>query len=254
MRSDRRRDDEVRSVRFQTGVSRYAEGSCLVTMGHTRVLCTATVEETVPRFLRNTGRGWVTAEYAMLPRSCEERVPRDITKGKVSGRSQEIQRLIGRSLRAVMDLERVGERTIWVDCDVLQADGGTRCAAVSGAYVALAHACRKLVRSGVLSASPLLDHVAAVSVGMIAGRPVLDLTYEEDANADLDMNVVMTAKGRFVEIQGTAEKTPFNETDLKRLLRFAKLGIKKILIHQQKIATVTLFFLTLCMQKHHCWI
>jgi ribonuclease PH len=194
-------------------------------VGNTRVLCAASVEETVPQFLRGSGRGWVTAEYAMLPRATASRTPREVTKGHPSGRTQEIQRLIGRSLRSVVDLAALGDRSVVVDCDVLQADGGTRTASITGAYVALVLALKQLVQFGALKALPLLDHVAATSVGIVGGAPVLDLCYDEDSTAEVDMNIVMTGSGRFVELQATAEKTPFNDTQLSEMLAIGKRGI-----------------------------
>ena len=205
MRPSQRLPDQLRSIRITRNFTRHAEGSVLIEMGDTRVLCTASVEETVPSFLRGKGQGWVTAEYGMLPRSTHTRSAREAAKGKQSGRTQEIQRLIGRSLRAVTDLTALGERQITLDCDVLQADGGTRCASITGAWLALHDACATLVANGKLAASPLLNHVAAISVGIYQGVPVLDLDYPEDSDCDTDMNVVMTGSGGIVEIQGTAE-------------------------------------------------
>jgi len=203
-------------------------------MGNTKVLCTASITEDVPSFLKGKGKGWVTSEYSMLPRSTSERTPRDSVKGKINGRSHEIQRLIGRSLRAVVNLEALGERQIVLDCDVLQADGGTRTASINGAYVALADALHKLQSQGKLSVNPLREAVAAVSVGLIKGQPRLDLCYEEDSSADVDLNVVMTASGKFVEIQGTAEREPFSQAQLDQLLKLAKKGIGQVLIAQKK--------------------
>ncbi len=205
-----------------------AEGSVLIEAGNTRVLCAATVEDSVPGFLRGTGKGWVTAEYAMLPRATVTRTPREITKGRASGRTHEIQRLIGRSLRAVVDLSALGERSVIVDCDVLQADGGTRTAAITGAYVALAMALGTLVKFKVIAKSPLLDSVAATSVGIVNGTAMLDLAYEEDSRAEVDMNVVMTGSGRFVELQATAERTPFEDSHLERLIQLARAGIGEL--------------------------
>ena len=209
MRSALRQDDQLRSVRLTRDFIRHAEGSALVEFGDTRVICTASVEESVPGFLKGKGRGWVTAEYGMLPRSTGSRMRREAAVGKQSGRTQEIQRLIGRSLRAVIDLEKLGERQILIDCDVIQADGGTRTASITGAYVALADAISRLMAQGKLAENPLRDQVAAVSVGMVGGRALLDLDYPEDSGCETDMNVVMTGSGRFVEIQGTAEGEPF---------------------------------------------
>lgn len=220
--------DQLRPVRFISRFTKHAEGSVLVEFGDTHVLCTASVEETVPAFLRNKGQGWVTAEYGMLPRSTHTRTAREAAKGKQSGRTQEIQRLIGRSLRAVVDLKALGERTITVDCDVLQADGGTRTASITGGYVALALACEKLVSQGVIAASPIHGQVAAVSVGICNGVPVLDLDYEEDSTAETDMNVVMNNGGGFVELQGTAEGHAFRRHELDALLNLAASGIGEL--------------------------
>src|ERR1700686_2751091 len=211
MRTDHRRADQMRPVRITTDYLMTAEGSALIEVGNTRVLCAASVEETVPAFLRGTGRGWVTAEYSMLPRATGTRTPREVTKGHPSGRTQEIQRLIGRSLRSVVNMAALGDRTVIVDCDVLQADGGTRTASITGAYVALVLALRQLVQFGALKTLPVKDHVAATSVGIIGGLPMIDLCYDEDSKAEVDMNVVMTGGGRFVEVQATAEKTPFDD-------------------------------------------
>ncbi|MFO7277942.1 MAG: ribonuclease PH [Pseudomonadota bacterium] len=225
VRPSGRAPDEMRPVRFTRRFTRHAEGSVLVEFGDTRVLCTASVEDTVPAFLRGKGQGWVTAEYGMLPRSTHTRTPREAAKGKQSGRTQEIQRLIGRSLRAVVDLAALGERTITIDCDVLQADGGTRTAAITGGYIALADACDTLVKQGVIPASPLHGQVAAVSVGIVGGIPVLDLDYAEDSQAETDMNVVMNNGGAFVELQGTAEGHAFRRHELDALLDLAITGL-----------------------------
>lgn len=225
---------KIRPIKFLRSFTRFAEGSVLVCMGNTKVLCTASITEDVPSFLKGKGKGWVTSEYSMLPRSTSERTPRDSVKGKINGRSHEIQRLIGRSLRAVVNLEALGERQIVLDCDVLQADGGTRTASINGAYVALADALHKLQSQGKLSVNPLREAVAAVSVGLIKGQPRLDLCYEEDSSADVDLNVVMTASGKFVEIQGTAEREPFSQAQLDQLLKLAKKGIGQVLIAQKK--------------------
>jgi ribonuclease PH len=223
-----RTPDQMRDVRFQRGYTRHAEGAVLVEFGGTRVLCTASIEEGVPGFLRGKGQGWVTAEYGMLPRATHTRSSREAAKGKQSGRTQEIQRLIGRSLRAVMDMSALGERTVTLDCDVLQADGGTRTAAITGSYVALVDACNLLIRRGVLSASPLHGQVAAVSVGICGGVPVLDLDYVEDSQAETDMNVVMKDGGAFVEVQGTAEGHAFRRDELDALLDLAASGIDRL--------------------------
>lgn len=228
MRVDGRRSDELRPVTITTGVNKYAEGSALIAMGDTRVLCTASVEESVPPFLRNSGNGWVTAEYAMLPRSTNTRTARESTRGRPGGRTQEIQRLIGRALRAVVTMAQLGERTIWLDCDVLQADGGTRTAAITGAYVALNIALRGLMQQGKIAAIPLTDSVAAVSLGIFAGTPYLDLNYAEDSTAEADLNIVMTGNGALVEIQGTAERQPFTQEILLQLLGLARQGIAQL--------------------------
>ena len=223
-----RRPDQLREVRIQRGFTRHAEGSVLVCFGDTQVICTASVEERVPGFRKGSGEGWITAEYGMLPRSTHTRMDREAARGKQSGRTQEIQRLIGRSLRAVCDLKLLGERTIQIDCDVIQADGGTRTAGITGAYVALADAVAGLMARGLLTASPLRDHVAAVSVGVVQGVPVLDLDYVEDSACDTDMNVVMTGSGGFVEVQGTAEGAPFERATLDAMLGLASAGIARL--------------------------
>jgi ribonuclease PH len=228
MRSSGRAPEEMRAVRFHRGYTRHAEGSVLVEFGDTRVLCTASIEDGVPSFLRGKGQGWVTAEYGMLPRSTHTRSAREAAKGKQSGRTQEIQRLIGRSLRAIIDLGALGERTVTLDCDVLQADGGTRTASITGSYVALVDACEALLRRGALKASPLHGQVAAVSVGIVGGTPVLDLDYAEDSQAETDMNVVMKDGGAFVEVQGTAEGHAFRRHELDELLNLASHGIQRL--------------------------
>ena len=212
-----------------------AEGSCLIELGNTRVICTATIEDTVPPFLRNSGKGWVTSEYGMLPRSTLTRTPREVSKGRQSGRTHEIQRLIGRSLRAVTDLARLGERTIWIDCDVIQADGGTRTASITGAFVALGLALEKLVDAGTLTSVPLRDFVAAVSVGIVDGEILLDLCYEEDSRADVDMNFVMTAGHKMVEVQATAEHQVFDEQQLAKMMSYAKQGVQELIKKQQAV-------------------
>lgn len=229
MRSTDRAADALRTVRLTRHYTRHAEGSVLVEFGETKVICTASVEETVPPFLKGKGQGWVTAEYGMLPRSTGSRMRREAASGKQSGRTQEIQRLIGRSLRAVIDLEKLGERQVLIDCDVIQADGGTRTASITGAYVALADAIAKLMADGKLAATPLRDQVAAVSVGIVDGVPLLDLDYVEDSGCETDMNVVMTGAGHFVEVQGTAEGVPFSRTEMNRLLELAEKGIGELL-------------------------
>jgi len=236
MRTDNRKPAEMRPVEIVTHPIVTAEGSALIKVGHTHVLCAATVEETVPQFLRNTGKGWVTAEYSMLPRATGKRTPREVTKGRPSGRTHEIQRLIGRSLRSVIDQSALGERTIILDCDVLQADGGTRTASITGAYVALAFALRQLVQFGALRSMPLHDCVAATSVGLVGGVPMLDLCYEEDSQADVDMNVVMTGAGRFVEVQATAEHTPFDDGQMDELIALARGGIAQLIEIQKQAA------------------
>ena len=233
MRPSQRHPNELRPIRITRHYTRHAEGAVLIEMGDTRVLCTASVEAGVPAFLRGKGQGWVTAEYGMLPRSTHTRTAREAAKGKQSGRTQEIQRLIGRSLRAVTDLKALGERQITLDCDVLQADGGTRCASITGAWIALHDACAGLVARGERTASPLLDYVAAVSVGIYQGAPVLDLDYPEDSGCDTDMNVVMTGRGSLVEIQGTAEGEPFTRAQMLQLLDLAETGIKTLITHQK---------------------
>ncbi len=227
-RPDGRKPSELRAVSIETGVARHAEGSALITLGDTKVLCAASVEERVPAFLKGSGSGWVTAEYGMLPRATHTRSPREAAQGRQGGRTLEIQRLIGRSLRSVTELRGLGERTITLDCDVLQADGGTRCAGITGACIALAMALAKLSRGGKIPRWPLRETVAAVSVGICAGQAVLDLAYEEDSEADVDCNVVGTASGAFVEIQGTAERRPFSEEQLTELLALARKGLKKL--------------------------
>ena len=228
-----RKPDEARTVGITRDYTIHAEGSVLIEIGHTKVLCTASVEDTVPGFLKGKGQGWITAEYGMLPRSTHTRTAREAAKGKQSGRTQEIQRLIGRSLRAITDLKALGERQVTLDCDVLQADGGTRCASITGACVALHDAMNKLVAAGKLPASPHKDFVAAVSVGIVEGTPVLDLDYDEDSSCDTDMNVVMTGSGGIVEVQGTAEGEPFSRRELDALLALAQVGIAD-LVNMQK--------------------
>jgi ribonuclease PH len=233
-RPDGRAPDALRPLRLEPGFMPYAEGSCLIEAGHTRVICTATIEDSVPRWMAGKGSGWVTAEYSMLPRSSPQRVPREVGRGRPSGRTQEIQRLIGRALRAVVDMEALGERSVMIDCDVLQADGGTRTASISGAYVALAQALSTLERRGKLSRSPLVDSVAAVSVGIVGAVACLDLDYEEDSTAEVDMNVVMTGEGRLVEVQGTAEHGSFDRAQLDELVDLATSGIERIASRQRE--------------------
>ena len=230
-RIDNRTIDQIRNTKITPNISPYAEGSALIEVGGTKVICTASVEERVPHFLRNKGTGWVTAEYAMLPRATNTRTQRETLRP--SGRTQEIQRLIGRSLRAIVDTKLLGERQIFIDCDVIQADGGTRCASITGAYVALALACRKLVTKGVIKKSPILSEVAAVSVGIIEDTSILDLKYEEDSNAEVDMNIVCTGAGKFIEIQGTAERAPFTRDQMNEMLALAEIGINELFTIQR---------------------
>jgi ribonuclease PH len=234
-RADGRSPDQLRPVRFQNHIAPYATGSTLIEWGNTRVICGVTIEESVPRWMKEQGvtGGWITAEYSMLPYSTLQRKQRDISKGKIDGRSQEIQRLIGRAMRAAIDLERLGTRTIWVDCDVLQADGGTRTAAITGSYVALALAIRKLMAEGKLSQSPMRHAVAAVSVGIVQKQALLDLCYTEDAGAEVDLNVVMNAAGEFIELQGTGEEATFSEAQLAEMLVLGKAGVGTLLAAQQ---------------------
>ncbi|MCC7518257.1 MAG: ribonuclease PH [Verrucomicrobiae bacterium] len=235
-RPDRRKPDALRCIRFRPKIAPEAAGSVLVESGRTRVICAVSVEESVPRWMREqkVSGGWLTAEYSMLPYSTRERKPRDISKGRLDGRSQEIQRLIGRSLRAVVDLEKLGARTLWVDCDVLQADGGTRTAAITGACVALEFAFHKLLKAKLLAESPLKERVAAVSVGIVNGRALLDLCYAEDKEASVDMNVVMTEGGRFIEVQGSGEEATFTDAELEAMLALARKGVADLLAAQRK--------------------
>ena len=235
MRPSQRAPDELRKVTFERGVARYAEGSCLVRFGDTHVLCAASLEDKPPPWLRGQGRGWVTAEYAMLPRATSTRTKRESSTGKVSGRTHEIQRLIGRSLRAVVDLPKLGERQITIDCDVLQADGGTRTAAITGAWVALADCLKWMTQRSIVRDNPMKDHVAAVSCGVVKGVPVLDLDYAEDSTAETDANFVMTGDGRIIEVQGTAEKTPFTQDEFLALMALARKGVTR-LVDLQKMA------------------
>ena len=236
-RADGRGPDQLRAVRFQNDIAPYATGSTLIEWGNTRVICGVTVEESVPRWMKEQGvtGGWITAEYSMLPYSTLQRKQRDVTKGKIDGRSQEIQRLIGRAMRAALDLDRLGTRTIWVDCDVLQADGGTRTAAITGAYVALALAIRKLLAAGKLPADPIRHAIAAVSVGILEKHALLDLCYTEDAAAEVDLNLVMNSAGEFIELQGTGEEATFSETQLADMLALGKSGIAELLAVQQAV-------------------
>lgn len=235
MRPDGRASDQLRPVKITPDFVPVAEGSVLIEIGQTRVICTATLDDGVPSFLKGTGKGWVTAEYGMLPRATEQRTPRESTRGHQSGRTLEIARLIGRSLRAVTDQQKLGERTVWLDCDVIQADGGTRTASITGAYIALAMAFERMVAAGILRSVPLSDSIAATSVGIIVGDPMLDLCYEEDSRAEVDMNVVMTGNGRFVEVQATAEGRPFAAAELDQLLNLAAGGIRSLTDHQRAL-------------------
>ena len=234
-RSDSREPGQLRDTRITPSFTMHAEGSVLIEAGRTRVICTASIEDRVPPFLRNTGKGWVTAEYGMLPRATSTRTQREASAGKVGGRTQEIQRLIGRSLRSITRLPELGERTIWIDCDVIQADGGTRTASITGGFVALALALQHMRQKGMIRTIPLSDYVAAISVGVVAGTPMLDLAYEEDSNADVDMNVVKTGDGRFIEVQGTAEGPPFERAELDSLLGLADSGIQQLIAIQKSI-------------------
>lgn len=234
-RQDERKNNELRPLKITKDYIKYAEGSCLVELGNTKVIVTASVEDGVPSFLRGSGSGWITAEYGMIPRSCKSRVPREASKGRLGGRTHEIQRLVGRSLRAVADVSKLGERTIWLDCDVVQADSGTRCASITGSFIALALALEKMKKNSLLKNIPLSDYVAAISVGIIDGEPVLDLDYDEDSKAEVDMNVAMTGKGKFIEVQGTAERAPFKKEDLNKMISLAEKGIQEIVQMQKKV-------------------
>jgi ribonuclease PH len=234
-RLNHRAPNELRPITMTPDFTMHAEGSVLIEVGHTRVICTASVEDKVPPFLRNTGKGWVTAEYGMLPRATTTRSGREAAAGKVGGRTMEIQRLIGRSMRSVVQLEQLGERTVWLDCDVIQADGGTRCASITGAFVAMVLALGKLKKADQLRSIPITDYVAAVSVGVVGGMPLLDLAYEEDSKADVDMNIVKTSDDRFIEIQGTAEAEPFGADTLTGLLELADKGIHDLIAKQRAI-------------------
>lgn len=231
MRSDGRGLDKIRKVNISRNYLKYPEGSCLIELGNTKVICTASVEESVPPFLKGTASGWVTAEYGMLPRSCHSRIPR----GKDSGRTYEIQRLVGRSLRTVTGMKELGERTIWLDCDVIQGDGGTRTAAITGSFIALVDALNKMKKGKLINKIPIKDFVAAISVGIVKGQAVLDLAYEEDSQAEVDMNIVMTGEGEFIEIQGTAERNPFNKEKMDKLLGLAKKGIDELIDLQRSL-------------------
>ncbi len=234
MRPSGRSADQLRDITMEIGFSKYAEGSCLIKFGDTHVLCTATLEDKAPPFLRGSGKGWVTGEYGMLPRSTHGRMGREAARGKQSGRTQEIQRLVGRSLRAAIDLEALGECQIRIDCDVIQADGGTRTASISGGYVALYQCLQKMVADGTLTSIPIIHEVAAVSCGIYKGTPVLDLDYDEDSSAETDANFVLTGSGKIIEIQGTAEEEPFSEEELMRMMRLARIGVDQITKLQRK--------------------
>jgi ribonuclease PH len=238
MRSDGRQLDQMRKVKIKRNVLKFAEGSCMIEMGNTKVICSASVEDKVPPFLRNTGSGWITAEYGMLPRSCKSRIDREASRGKQSGRTQEIQRLIGRSMRSISELKKIGERTIWIDCDVIQGDGGTRTASITGSFIALVDALMKLKNEKVITSIPLTDYVAAISVGIVNGEKCLDLNYEEDSGAEVDMNIIMTGSGKMVEVQGTAEKKPFSAKDLNDLISLAKNGIDDLIGLQKKLIKI----------------
>jgi ribonuclease PH len=235
MRSDGRKPDQMRPVKITPDYLAIPEGSALIEVGNTRVICTASIEEVVPPFLRNSGKGWITSEYAMIPRATLTRTPRESSKGRIGGRTHEIQRLIGRSLRAVVDLKKIGERTITLDCDVIQADGGTRTASITGAFVALGLAIEKLMEAKVLKQSPIRDYVAAVSVGIVDGEVALDLPYEEDSRAEVDMNFVMTGAGKFVELQATAEQNPFDDAQLATMMKFARTGCEELIKKQKDV-------------------
>jgi ribonuclease PH len=235
MRPDGRKNNEIRDVKVHRNFIGAAEGSVLISMGNTRVICTASIEDRVPLFLRDQKKGWITAEYSMLPRATQARVVRESSTGRISGRTHEIQRLIGRALRSVVDLSVIGERTIWMDCDVIEADGGTRTAAITGAFICLSDALKYALRNGLIDRTPLKDYLAAISVGVVNGEPRIDLCYSEDSTAEVDMNVVMTGDGKIVEIQGTAEGTPFSKTALDSLMKLAEEGINSLINMQKKL-------------------
>ncbi len=237
MRKNRRKNNQLRPVKIERGVMKYPEGSALIEMGETKVLCSVTVEDKVPPFLRDSGTGWVTTEYSMLPRSTQSRNTRESVRGRIGGRSHEIQRIIGRALRAVVDLERMGERSLIVDCDVLQADGGTRTASITGAFVALSDAVLFLMREGLLDQNPILDFIAAVSVGVVDNKLMLDLDYDEDSKAEVDLNVAMTGSSLLVEVQGTAEEKPFSKNRLSSMVGLAEKGVKQLINAQKKVLT-----------------
>ncbi len=234
-RSDNRSPEQMRPVNIVPDFISTAEGSCLIELGNTRVICTATLEDTVPQFLRNTGKGWVTAEYSMLPRATLTRTPREVIKGRPSGRTHEIQRLIGRSLRAVTEMDKMGEHTLFLDCDVIQADGGTRTASITGAFVAMGLAMMRMMETGAISVAPIRDYVAATSVGIVDGEVMLDLAYEEDSRADVDMNLVVTGSKRIIEVQATAEKRPFDDAQFNKMMALARSGIESLILKQQAV-------------------
>ena len=234
-RSDNRTSDQLRPVNIVADYINTAEGSVLIEVGNTRVICTASIEETVPQFMRNSGKGWVTAEYSMLPRATLTRTPREVNKGRAGGRTHEIQRLIGRSLRAVTDMEKLGERTIFLDCDVIQADGGTRTASITGAFIAMGLAMRRMVEAGSMTVAPIRDYVAATSIGIVDGEIMLDLAYEEDSRADVDMNVVATGSKKLIEVQATAEHRPFDDAQLAKMMSLARQGIESLVAKQQAV-------------------
>lgn len=234
-RIDSRKEDQLRPVKITNDYLLHPEGSVLIEMGNTKVICTASIEDRVPPFLKGSGKGWITAEYSMLPRSTQNRKIREASRGKLEGRTQEIKRLIGRALRSVVDLDKLGEKTIWIDCDVIQADGGTRTASITGAFIALVEALKKMVEEGLLEALPIKRYVAAVSVGVVDDTPILDLCYKEDSNAKVDMNIVMSDKGEFIEIQGTGEEEPFNKEELHKLLELGEKGIKELIAIQKEL-------------------
>ncbi len=240
-RNDGRAENELRPVKVSRHYLKHAEGSALIEVGDTKVICSASIEDKVPPHLMNTNTGWITAEYAMIPRSASSRIPRESSRGKITGRTHEIQRLIGRSLRAVTNTAKLGQRTIWIDCDVIQADGGTRTAAITGAFVALVDAVARLQVDGKISGNPITDFVAATSVGMVKGSKLLDLMYDEDVIADVDMNVVMTGKGKFIEVQGTAERVPFSKEEMDALIELAKAGILQLMEIQKTALQISSF-------------
>jgi len=234
-RRNKRKNSELRELKITTNYIKYAEGSCLIELGDTKVITTATIENSVPSFLKGKGVGWVTAEYGMIPRSCKSRVQREASKGKLGGRTMEIQRLIGRSMRTVVDMKTIGERTIWMDCDVIQADGGTRCASITGSFISLVMALAKIRKEGLITKMPVSDYVAAISVGMHKGQPILDLDYDEDSASEVDMNIIMTGSGKFIEIQGTAEREPFSKQEMDKMLVLAKKGVGELISAEKKI-------------------